>query len=365
MPRATVVSEVPLRRSPRVLQVEGLFDVPPAEQSRQLWQVNLPLDERAWHVGLIVGSSGAGKSTVARALFPEALLGAQPWPEDAAVLDAFPAEMSVRTVIDWLTAVGFASPPSWLRPYRCLSTGEQFRVSMARALAESPGLVVVDEFTSTVDRQVAQVASHAVQKATRRAGQQLIAVTCHYDVLDWLQPDWVYEPEGDRFTWRSLQRRPALQLSVHTVDRTAWAGFRRHHYLSSDLASSAVCFGGFIDGLCVAFTSYRHFPHPRTRDIMIGHRLVVSPDYQGLGIGGQLDDWLGQHLYDRGYRYRNVVSHPAMIRTYSASPRWRACGGVARQLSTATHEATIRRAQLNPRQLQTRSFEYVPPAVPA
>jgi ABC-type ATPase with predicted acetyltransferase domain len=35
----------------------------------------------------------------------------------------------------------------------------------------------VDEFTSVVDRQVAKVASHTVQKAVRRQSRQLVAVT--------------------------------------------------------------------------------------------------------------------------------------------------------------------------------------------
>jgi ABC-type ATPase with predicted acetyltransferase domain len=65
---------------------------------------------------------------------------------------------------------------------------------MARALSEDTDMVVIDEFTSVVDRQVAQVASHTVQKAVRRTpGRQFVAVTCHYDVTDWLQPDWVYD----------------------------------------------------------------------------------------------------------------------------------------------------------------------------
>src|SRR4030095_13282412 len=96
------------------------------------------------------------------------------WPLDRSVVDAFPSRLSVKDVIGALTSVGFGSPPSWLRPYQALSTGEQFRATAARALAEAASreapLVVLDEFTSVVDRQVAQVASPGIQTAAARPG---------------------------------------------------------------------------------------------------------------------------------------------------------------------------------------------------
>lgn len=66
------------------------------------------------------------------------------------------------------------------------------RVELARAMLESD-FIVFDEFTSVVDRQVAQTASMAINKAVHRMDKQFIAVTCHYDVLEWLQPDWVFD----------------------------------------------------------------------------------------------------------------------------------------------------------------------------
>ncbi|NRQ34500.1 hypothetical protein HII36_21995 [Nonomuraea sp. NN258] len=196
--------------------------------------------------------------------------------------------MGIKDIVGLLTAVGLSSPPAWLRPYKTLSNGEAFRASMAGALAEHAGLLVVDEFTSVVDRQVAKVASHAVAKSVRRAGRQLVAVTCHYDVVDWLQPDWVYDVATAAFTWRSVQPRPTFQLDIHAADRSLWQLFRHHHHLSGDISNAAQCFTGCIDGKPVAFAAYRHFQHPRVRDIKLGHRLAVLPDFQGLSIGGLL-----------------------------------------------------------------------------
>jgi energy-coupling factor transporter ATP-binding protein EcfA2 len=356
-----ITSSCPVRKTPRVAQMSALFDVPVEARAVNRWTLDIDLDARPWSVGLVVGPSGSGKSTLARELWPAEWAAKHEWDPEASILDAFPAGMGIKEVAGHLTGVGLSSPPAWLRPHHTLSGGEAFRADMARSLAEAKGsLVCVDEFTSVVDRQVAKVASHAVQKAVRRQSGQLVAVTCHYDVIDWLQPDWVVDMVDSSFAWRSVQPHPRLDLEVFAIDRAAWRAFARHHYLSSALATGAQCYGGFIGGQCVAFTSYIHFPHPHTRNIKAGHRLVVLPDYQGLGIAGRLDDWLGQHLYEQGFRYHNTIAHPSMINYYSRSPRWREIGG-RRSLSTTSTDKTMRARALDPRFLGTRSFEYTPP----
>jgi len=66
------------------------------------------------------------------------------------------------------------------------------RVDIARALCLDQNEIVFDEFTSVVDREIAKVSAFAISKAVRRSKKRFIAVTCHYDVVDWLDPDWVF-----------------------------------------------------------------------------------------------------------------------------------------------------------------------------
>src|SRR5262249_45700295 len=153
-----------------------------------------------------------------------------------------------REITELLSSVGFSSPPSWLRPFRCLSNGEQFRVTIARELAESPELAVVDEFTSVVDRTVARIGSAAIAATIRRTGRRFVAVSCHFDVIDWLQPDWTYDPSTDEFTWRSLRRRPDITLDIRRAMPTDWRLFRPHHYLSGELNRAARCFVAEVTG---------------------------------------------------------------------------------------------------------------------
>ena len=189
MPRLTLTVESAILDSPRVQQVRGLFDLATESHSRLAWEVALPLQDRRWNIGLIVGPSGCGKSTIARGFWPESLAHSArlTWPTDRCLLDAFPEAIATRDVTALLCAVGFSSPPAWLRPFSVLSTGQQFRVTLARLLAEAAtgGIsspIVCDEFTSVVDRTVAQIGSAALQKAVRQRNQQFVAVTCHEDV---------------------------------------------------------------------------------------------------------------------------------------------------------------------------------------
>lgn len=189
--RVDIERSVVVVKSPRVAQLEAIFDAPLEAKQTVSWHFDVPIESREWSVGLIAGPSGAGKTLVGRALFGDPLTFE--WTQ-AAVLDDF-GDLSMSDITKALGAVGFNTIPAWVRPYAVLSIGEQFRAALARALLSGADPIFIDEFTSNVDRQVGQIASYAVQKyVRRRKGMHFVAATCHYDVVDWLQPDWVVEP---------------------------------------------------------------------------------------------------------------------------------------------------------------------------
>lgn len=280
MPLVTATVEAPLRRTFRVAQLAGMFGetiCSDRQRSRRL-TCEVPGAGEGWRIGLIVGPSGSGKTTIARAAFGDAVRTHYDWPAGRAVIDGFP-NVPTKRIIRTLTAVGFSSPPSWLKPYHVLSRGERFRCDLARALVEEiggkrsavrtpkdtalpltsdlrplpPGLLVFDEFTSVVDRHAARVTSAAVANQVRRSKPplKLVAVTCHDDVAEWLAPDWILdmgEPDGDlsgRLS-RRLLRRPPIELEIHRAGREAWPTFAPHHYLSGQLHRSAKCYVGIV-----------------------------------------------------------------------------------------------------------------------
>ncbi|HKV17370.1 MAG TPA: hypothetical protein VJQ81_20155 [Reyranella sp.] len=320
MPRIDLVVESELSQSPRARQLEAMFDVPPAETVRLEWKGDLPIDERDWSVGLIVGPSGSGKSTILRNVF-----GAMPalrWCMNS-VVDDFDPSRSMKEIAAVCQAVGFNTIPAWLRPHKVLSNGEQFRVDLARRILEIDGTIVVDEFTSVVDRQVAQIGAHAVQRAVRKSGKKFVAASCHYDIVEWLQPDWVLEPATMAFQWRSVQRRPAVDVELRRVDIAAWQLFAPFHYLTRELHRSAACWCLFVRDRPVTFCGVLHRPHRARHDIKGISRIVTLPDWQGLGLAMAMADKLGSLYRAAGFELRNYPAHPSFIRSHNRSPVWK------------------------------------------
>jgi ABC-type ATPase involved in cell division len=352
------------------MQVEGMFDLTPAKSSRHIWHVDFELPEE-WSVGVIVGPSGAGKTTVARELFGDRLQEVvSEWPQDKSILDGFDHQLTTKEVTEMLSSVGLSSPPSWLKPYHVLSNGEKFRVDLARVIAHSKDIAVVDEFTSVVDRQVAQIGSAAVAKTVRRAGKKFVAVTCHYDIIDWLDPDWIYEPHVNRMTRRRLRGRPKIDITIRRVHRSAWAFFMRHHYLSGELHQASRCFVGYVDGTPAVFGAVIRFPHPSVRNYQREHRIVCLPDFQGVGIGNAFSAALGAMCRALGYRYISITSHPAMIRARAKSPHWnmKSAPNCDTRMMTGmnTKKKSKERTSKERGALANRlraSFEYVGPAI--
>lgn len=362
MPRHRIVRASPVARSARVKQLEGMFDLPPSKRSEVSWNVELPLDQKPWQIGLIHGPSGCGKSTIAKTFFGDRLIAGFPWTEGRAIVDDFPETMGIKDITALLSSVGFSSPPAWLRPFGCLSNGEQFRVTLARALAESPDLAVIDEFTSVVDRTVARIGSAAVAKAIRaRPGTRFVAVACHDDIVEWLQPDWTYEPHTGEFRWRSVQPRPRITLRIERVSVEAWGQFAHHHYLNSALKPQAECFLGTVDGRPATFAAVISSPNG------VGQwresRLVCLPDFQGVGLGQAMSAAVGSIFRGMGERYYSRTGHPAMIGHRYKSPHWRitqhATAMPTARLFTGGKNAHYRTSYGR----QTAGFEYVGPAL--
>jgi ABC-type ATPase with predicted acetyltransferase domain len=189
----------------RAQSVIGSFTLNDVKMEKQ-FTGSIPIEGEKWQIGVIVGRSGTGKTSIAKQLFPKECIRGFEY-KSATVLDDFPENLPVSEITSALCNVGFASPPDWLKAYEHLSQGEKMRVDIARALCLNQQLIVFDEFTSVVDREIAKVSAYAIAKAVRRTGKQFVAVTCHYDVLDWLEPDWVFCTDDMSFSKKKLGGR--------------------------------------------------------------------------------------------------------------------------------------------------------------
>ena len=278
--RANKINE----KSFRVAQVFDQFDLQP-ENLIERFSGKFEIPE-VWNVGVIVGKSGTGKTTIAKELFSSALCNFTYNAES--MIDDFDKSLSFTEITSVLGSVGFSSPPSWVKPYRVLSNGEKMRVDLARAILSGKDIIAFDEFTSVVDREVAKLGSFALQKAIRKNNKRFIAISCHYDILDWLEPDWIFYTDDMKFEiTRGLLRRPEIKLDIRKT-RGNWRYFSKYHYLSHSFSSVAQEFTAYINEKPVAFCAFISYPHNQHRHMKMIHRIVVLPDYQGIGIAQRL-----------------------------------------------------------------------------
>jgi ABC-type ATPase with predicted acetyltransferase domain len=196
MPSFDIVKKSKPKKTFRVSSVLNAFDLD-IEKVKEHFKGNIDIEGKKWNIGLIVGGSGTGKSTIAKEVFGDYFIDNEY--KAAAVIDDMPKEKGIKDITKAFTSVGFASPPSWLKPYHVLSNGEKMRVDLANCILKENDIIVFDEFTSVVNREVAKTGSYAISKAVRKLDKKFIAVGCHKDITQWLEPDWIYDTDEQRF----------------------------------------------------------------------------------------------------------------------------------------------------------------------
>ncbi|MCK9169329.1 MAG: GNAT family N-acetyltransferase [Treponema sp.] len=308
----------------RAARVKSLFN---AEYGNKFnISVDTDIDEFDWQIGVVVGPSGSGKTSIGQTFFDGQIYDLKKdWPDDEPIIEAINPDGNFNTVTSALSAVGLGSVPSWLRPFKVLSNGEQFRAGLARLLLTGPDEVILDEFTSVVDRQVAKTGAGAFQKSWRRKpGRRAVLLSPHYDILPWLEPDWIIDTKDAKYT-RGCLRRPEFELEIVQADGSYWHYFKPHYYLDLPMPIAAQYFIGLVDGEPVAHVAVCPF-------FQSGYyratRLVVMPEWQGAGIGIRFLNAVCQwHLDGNGRCGRKLpvlfhTSHPQLAAALRRSPLW-------------------------------------------
>jgi ABC-type ATPase with predicted acetyltransferase domain len=208
-----IVKTSDVKKTFRVEAVLGMFGMD-ISHSNERFQGEIDLDWD-WNVGLIVGPSGSGKSTIANEIFSKEDFFSHEYKNNS-ILDEFPKNLEVSEIIKILTSVGFSSPPCWLKPYSVLSNGEKMRIDIALSLSQK-NKIVFDEFTSVVDRDVAKIASFAISKFVKRNNKQFVGIACHYDIIDWLETDWIFDTKEMKFYSRLKKKDQSSNLKLEKL----------------------------------------------------------------------------------------------------------------------------------------------------
>jgi len=356
MPSAKFIKKYTIPESFRNNKVKSMFDYDNQNVDKE-YDINIPIEEKEWNIGLIVGSSGSGKTTIAQNCFETYnYFNGFNWDNNKTIIDNFSDVYTPKQIVEILSKVGFSSPPDWLKPYSILSNGQKFRVDLARIILESDKPVIFDEFTSVVDRQVAQISSNAIAKFIRKENKKLIAVSCHYDIIEWLQPNWIFDVDKNEFIWRLVWRRPEIKIDIRYGNKQEWNLFKKHHYLSADLNGAAKIYVAEINKTPVAFCAVLHFPHPKVKNMKKIHRIVVLPDYQGCGIGKHFLNEIATIYKKSKNRVSLVTSSPSFIFGLKKDKNWYMTRKPSRLKDTAPSGVL---ANTTSDKRLTSSFEYM------
>lgn len=323
MPAFDIIRESVPSQSFRAKQTIDRFELQGDKITERFFgELSLP-DE--WNIGLIVGSSGTGKTTIAKELFGDSFF--ENHYNGVSVLDDMPKNVSIAAIQKMFNSVGFSSPPSWLKPYHVLSNGEKMRVDLAATLLSKKDLVIFDEFTSVVDRQVAKIGSVCTQKAVRKENTKFIAVSCHYDIEEWLMPDWVFDTNEMKMKYSTKRylRHPELEFRIiKTKEKDhIWGLFGKYHYLSHILNKACDLFVVLQNDFPIGMCATLHFVNPHVKNAKRVHRTIIHPDFQGIGIGHRLSCFVCEYHLKRGFRVFSTTTNPAFANSRMRDNRWK------------------------------------------
>ena len=149
-------------------------------------------NEIDYDILVITGASGSGKSTL--------LSNFSFYDKNKKEFDCTKAIVSNFATPDdaceRLSAVGLNSMPVWCRPRNVLSVGEGFRADLALNINSN---TVFDEFTSTIDRNVAKSTCHSISKYIRdKKMHRIVFCSCHNDYIEYLNPDIVIDLNDEK-----------------------------------------------------------------------------------------------------------------------------------------------------------------------
>lgn len=304
--------------------IQEVFDFSVADTSTVEIPFNLPLDSLgAWNIGVICGASGSGKTQILNRL--GGCVSAE-FDNTKSVISNFD-NLSPANAAELLCAMGLSSVPTWVRPYNTLSNGEQYRAQLAWIIAHSKSdeIIKMDEYTSVVDRNVAKSMSYALQKYIKRENKRIILATCHYDIMEWLQPDWVYDLNKGGVLERGdylRQGRPSIPIRICRTEPDTWRIFAKHHYITADMNKGAASYCFSWDDKTVGFCGVLANPYNGSVNTWRISRLVVLPDFQGVGIGRHIAEIIGGIYKSIGGKIYIKTVNPRLGEYFTRSPIW-------------------------------------------
>lgn len=326
-----VLLESPVDKSFRCKLAADSLDIDVNKKSvhhLKIDNVQIPED---WNIGIIYGASGSGKTTLAKKMFGEDVFES-PLKGELPIINQLPEALPYDECARLLNGIGLNSVPCWIRPVYTLSNGQRARAEAVLLMCQDKEIVCIDEWTSVVDRNVAKAMSHCIQKFAKAQKKKIILLTCHYDIIEWLKPDWLIDCNKQEFVLPKskdffFEGRDKIQIDIRPADKASWKYFSKYHYLSEKLPKGQIyCFGVFIGENQIGFQCFAQYVPPvkGRKKIFHSNRTVIHPDYQGFGIGIKVISLTSQYMVDTyDYKVMAKFSSTPVYKAMIKQPDWK------------------------------------------
>lgn len=326
--------------------------------------INIP---DKWNIGLVYGNSGSGKTTMIKHLFGDKIFEVK-LDEDKPIINQLPEDMSYEDCAKMLNGIGLNSVPCWIRPVKTLSNGQRARAEAVYLMTQSDEIIFIDEWTSVVDRTVAKAMSLCLYKYAKRNNKRLVLCSCHVDILEWLNPDWMIDcnkqkfilPESEDFFFN---KREQLQFEIKEIERASWKYFSKYHYLNERLPGGKLyLYGLFHNGNQIGFQCFANYVPHRKGTIIIYHsnRVVIHPDYNGLSLGMKMVDKCSELLLQKIHcRIMAKFSSTPMYKSRIKNEQWKYLGFKRTMGKLTIGGNMLRKKGFREKGIKTYNFEYI------
>ena len=110
---------------------------------------------------------------------------------------------------------------------------------------------------------------------------------------------------------------------MRECDRGEWKKFKRYHYLTSDAPHHAKWYGLYDEqDINVGILGVIHYPNPHNKKLKKCSRLVVLPDYQGIGLGKKFLNEVAEIYVDQGFDFAITTSAVNLVCGLCRSDKW-------------------------------------------
>jgi ABC-type ATPase with predicted acetyltransferase domain len=190
--------EAKIRRNARTHAVQQAFGISPDEITTEVLR-GVSFSVTPGDIVVITGPSGVGKTVmldiIGAAKRPGLKLtgsirrprklrvsSIRPLSSTKSLIEIF-GETDAETGIRALSQVGLSDAHLYLRRFRELSAGQQYRAMLADLVRRKCNLAVIDEFCSTLDPITAHTVAASLEKLARSTGLTVIVAAPHIDLF--------------------------------------------------------------------------------------------------------------------------------------------------------------------------------------